>query len=137
RETADHSLPYCVAVTLMDGSVTLDSFDDAHLKNEKLLALVQKIEVKANAELDKKYPEGIPNLIRIHTKRGETLEKEVTFPRGHARNPMPEQEVEAKFRTLAGPLLSEAKIAEILDRCWGLDQQPDVRALLAFFALSS
>src|SRR6202041_244454 len=80
RETADHSLPYCTAVALIEGKVTLESFDDAHLKNEKLLALVQNIEVKANAELNKKYPEGIPNLVRIHLKGGGTLEKEVTFP---------------------------------------------------------
>ena len=26
RETADHSLPYCTAVALVDGDVTLDSF---------------------------------------------------------------------------------------------------------------
>ena len=27
RETADHSLPYCTAVALMDGDVTLEQFD--------------------------------------------------------------------------------------------------------------
>ncbi|HLK55031.1 MAG TPA: MmgE/PrpD family protein, partial [Chthonomonadaceae bacterium] len=135
RETADHSLPYCMAVALTDGRVTLDSFDDAHLHDEKLLALVQKIEVKANAELNKKYPEGIPNLIRIHTRDGRTLEKEVTFPRGHARNPLTDQEVEQKFRTLAAPRLSGAKIEEILDRCWNLDRQANIGPLLALFAM--
>src|SRR5579871_6377896 len=135
RETADHSLPYCVAVALTEGNVTLDSFDDAHLHDEKLLALVQKIEVKANAELNKKYPEGIPNLIRIHTRDGRTLEKEVTFPRGHARNPLTDQEVEQKFRTLAAPRLSGAKIEEILDRCWNLDRQANIGPLLALFAM--
>src|SRR5262249_40236907 len=135
RETADHSLPYCVAVALKEGKVTLESFDDAHLKDESLLALVQKIEVKANAELNTKYPEGIPHLVRVHTKDGRTLEKEVTFPRGHARNPMTDAEVEAKFRTLAEPLLSETKIAEILDRCWNLDKQTNLGDLLRLFAL--
>ncbi|HZT42471.1 MAG TPA: MmgE/PrpD family protein [Chthonomonadaceae bacterium] len=135
RETADHSLPYCVAVALTDGRVTLDSFDDAHLHDEQLLSLVQKIEVKANAELNKKYPEGIPNLIRIHTRSGKTLEKEVTFPRGHARNPLTDQEVEHKFRTLAEPRLSGAKIDEILDRCWNLDKQASIGPLLALFAM--
>lgn len=134
RETADHSLPYCVAVALTEGRVTLESFDDAHLHDEKLLSLVQKIEVKANAELNKKYPEGIPNLIRIRTKGGETLEKEVTFPRGHARNPMTDQEVESKFKTLAAPLLAVATINEVLDRCWNLDRQPSIGPLLQAFA---
>jgi 2-methylcitrate dehydratase len=136
RETADHSLPYCVAVALTDGRVTLDSFDKSHLRNENLLSLVQKIEVKANAELNAKYPEGIPNRLRIRTKSGQTLEKEVTFPRGHARNPMTDAEVESKFRTLAAPLLPEARIAEALDRCWNLEQQADIGALLRLFVVS-
>jgi 2-methylcitrate dehydratase len=133
RETADHSLPYCVAVALIDGKVTLNSFDDAHLADEKLLGLVQKIEVKASAALNDKYPEGIPNLVRIHLRDGGVLEKEVTFPRGHARNPMTDAEVETKFRSLAEPLLSNANIVEILERCWNLDRQTDIRELLRLF----
>jgi 2-methylcitrate dehydratase len=136
RETADHSLPYCVAVALTDGRVTLESFDKSHLRNENLLSLVQKIEVKADAELNAKYPEGIPNRLRIRTKSGRTLEKEVTFPRGHARNPMTDAEVERKFHTLAAPLLPEARIAEALDRCWTLERQADIGALLRLFVVS-
>lgn len=135
RETADHSLPYCVAVALTDGKVTLDSFDDAHLRDENLIALIQKIEVKPNAELNKKYPEGIPNLLRIRTRSGATLEKEVTFPRGHARNPMTDAEVEEKFRALAEPLLPPARIAEILDRCWYLERQTNLGELLSLFVV--
>ena len=133
RETADHSLPYCVAVALVDGAVTLSSFDDAHLGNEALIGLVQKIEVKANAELDKKYPDGIPNLIRIQTTDGRTLEHEVTYPRGHAGNPMTDAEVEAKFRSMAGPTLAESTIVEALDRCWKLEEQTDIGELLRLF----
>jgi 2-methylcitrate dehydratase len=131
RETADHSLPYCVAVALVDGKVTLDSFDDAHLRDENLLSLVKRIEVKASAELNAKYPDGIPNLVRLHLRGGDVLEKEVTYPRGHAHNPMTDAEVEAKFRSLAEPLLPEPRIAEILDRCWNLDRQDEVTTLLS------
>jgi 2-methylcitrate dehydratase len=133
RETADHSLPYCVAVALVDGKVTLASFDDDHLRDEALLGLVQKIEVKANPTLDMKYPDGIPNLIRIHTKDGRVLEHEVTYPRGHAGNPMTDAEVESKFRALAEPLLGASRISEILDRCWKLDEQSNIGELLALF----
>ena len=31
RETADHSLPYCISVALLDGKVTNESFADARL----------------------------------------------------------------------------------------------------------
>ncbi len=136
RETADHSLPYCVVVALVEGRVTRDSFDAAHLNDPHLHALLQKTEVRANAELNQKYPEGIPNLVRIHTRDGRTLEKEVTFPRGHARNPMRDQEVEAKFRSMAEPLLSTAQIAEVLDRCWNLDSQAEIGPLMRALAIT-
>jgi 2-methylcitrate dehydratase len=97
---------------------------------------VQKIEVTANADLNAKYPEGIPNRVRIQLRNGRFLEKEVTFPRGHAHNPMTDLEVETKFRLLAEPLLSEARIQEILDRCWNLDKQMDIGELLGLFEVS-
>ncbi len=58
----------------------------------------------------------------------------MTFPRGHARNPMTDQEVEHKFRTLTEPLLKLNKIDEILDRCWNLEKQDSIGLLLAAFA---
>ena len=40
KETADDSLPYIVAVSLMDGEITVQRFDKSHLQNPKLLELV-------------------------------------------------------------------------------------------------
>ena len=61
RETADHSLPYCTAVALDDGDVTLESFSDERLRDETLLALVAKIKIHRDAALTARYPRGIPN----------------------------------------------------------------------------
>lgn len=133
RETADHSLPYCVAAALTDGRVTLDTFSDERLQDKKLIALVQKVKVQADAKLNKRYPEGIPNRITVKTKGGKSFDKEVIFPRGHAQNPMTDQEVESKFRILAEPLLPATRISEILDRCWNLDKQTEIGTLLRLF----
>lgn len=136
RETADHSLPYCVAVALIDGKVTLESFDNSHLGSAMLSALVQKIEVRASDDLNLKYPEGIPNRVRIRMRDGTELENEVTFPRGHARNPMTDSEVVSKFRSLAEPILAESDISEILDRCWNLEHEMEIGELLGLLAIS-
>src|SRR3954469_4195443 len=45
RETADHSLPYCTAVALIDGDVTLAQFDPQRFADPALLALVAKVQV--------------------------------------------------------------------------------------------
>ena len=136
RETADHSLPYCVVAALIDGKITQDSFDSAHLNDPKLLALLAKSTVEADAKLNLRYPEGIPNRVTILLQDGQTLEKEVIFPRGHANNPMSDQEVEAKFRSQAEPMLAPERVSEIIDRCWNLDQQTSIQSLLALLEVS-
>src|SRR5438105_5529121 len=65
RETADHSLPYCTAVALADGEVTLAQFDPKRFTDPALLALVAKVKVPRDAALSSRYPEGIPNRITV------------------------------------------------------------------------
>ncbi len=135
RETADHSMPYCVAVALIDGQVDLEQFDDAHLANPQISQLIQKIRMHRNAELTKLYPEGIPNLLKITLKDGRVLSKQVTYPRGHAQNPMTDKEVEDKFRRLASRVLSKSQIDYVLDELWHLDEQDEIGSILEAFAV--
>lgn len=70
--------------------------------------MVSRITVRHDTAMDARYPEGIPNRITLHLKDGRTLTEENTFPRGHARNPMSDEEVEAKFYVLTEWALSRA-----------------------------
>lgn len=122
RETADHSLPYCTAVALVDGDVTLAQFADARLKDEALLDLVAKVKVHRDAGLSARYPRGIPNRITVTMKDGKQHVCEVEFPRGHAQNPMTDAEVERKFRTVVEPRYGKPKADQVLAACWDLDK---------------
>ena len=55
REMADHSIPYVVAAALIDGGVTLRSFDQAHLNDTQLRELLPRIEVLANDEFTRAH----------------------------------------------------------------------------------
>lgn len=135
RETADHSMPYCIAAALLDGQIWLEQFDDAHLNDPRIREMIQKIKVHRDSELSKLYPKGIPNRLRIKTSDGQTYEKLVTYPRGHAENPMTDQEVEQKFIKLCSPVLSQAQIDFILPRLWTLEQMTDISIILEAFAV--
>lgn len=135
RETADHSLPYCVAVALMDGKVWLDQFAETRFRDEELLSLIAKIHVERNDELSARYPEGIPNRITVTTKSGARYTHEVTYPRGHAGNPMTDAEVETKFHALADPVLPAARISEALDRLWNLDREQEIGKVLKLLSV--
>ena len=57
RETADHSLPYCTAVALVDGDVTLDELSTSALwPTRTLLALGHKIKIHRDAAVQARYP---------------------------------------------------------------------------------
>src|SRR5690606_15184623 len=45
RETADHSLPYILARTLVDGTIDLKAFDEPAYKDPSLRPLMAKIHV--------------------------------------------------------------------------------------------
>ncbi|MGF1580429.1 MAG: MmgE/PrpD family protein [Gemmataceae bacterium] len=135
RETADHSLPYCTAVALVDGDVTLEQFSPERLADEKLLDLVAKVTIHRDAEINKGYPEGIPNRITITMDDGAQHIKEVSYPRGHARNPMTDEEVEKKFRTMAEPRYGKDKADAILQACWNLDELSKAGELLSLLDL--
>jgi 2-methylcitrate dehydratase len=122
RETADHSLPYCTAVALADGRVTLAQFDPKRFTEPALLELVAKVKVHRDKALSARYPRGIPNRITITQKDGRQFVREVEFPRGHSENPMTDAEVEAKFRTLVEPRYGKRTADGILATCWDLEK---------------
>lgn len=122
RETADHSLPYCTAVALADGDVTLAQFDPQRFADPALLDLVAKVKVHRDAALSARYPNGIPNRITVTLTDGRKLVREVEFPRGHAHNPMTDAEVEHKFRTLVEPRYGKERAGGVLRACWELEK---------------
>jgi 2-methylcitrate dehydratase len=101
RETADHSFPYCVAVALKDGEVTLRSFGEKRLRDTALRELMKKIRVVREPDFVERYPAAMPTRITVRTREGKSYTRQKDLPLGHPGNPMSDQEVEAKFRQLA------------------------------------
>jgi 2-methylcitrate dehydratase len=122
RETADHSLPYCTAVALADGEVTLAQFDPKRFRDQALLKLVAKVKLHRDAALNRRYPKGIPNKVVVTLKNGKKITSLVEFPRGHALNPMTDAEVEIKFRSLVEPRYGKTKADKTLALCWDLER---------------
>ena len=121
RETADHSMPYCVAAALTDGDVTLESFTDKRINDPALRSLISRIAMHRDAELTRGYPKGIPNRIRVQMCGGKEWVEEVRFPRGHAENPMTDDEVRKKYSSLAGAPPLARQIAGGNRQVWKLE----------------
>lgn len=136
RETADHSLPYCVAVALQDGEVGMEQFSERRIADPALLDLLSRVEVRADAELSSRYPAGTPNRVVVTTTAGRSTAREVEFPRGHPGNPMTDAELEGKFERLARGKISARRQEKVLGRLWALEAESDLGSLLALFGQS-
>ncbi len=135
RETADHSMFYCCAAALIDGDVTLDTFKLERLTDPELLDLIDKTKIVEDAELNKGYPKGIPNDIHITCTDGTKVDKRVDFPRGHAENPMTDDEVVAKFHRMADGVITKETADRIIEQAWKLDEMNDLTPLFSFEVL--
>jgi 2-methylcitrate dehydratase len=138
RETADHSAPYNVAVTLMEGTVTPRSFNDAHLWNPDLRALMQKIEVIENEEFTKAY-ERLPvehrTRVTVVTNSGERLVGETGGGSDDMAAHMSDAQIEEKFRGLTEDVLGTKQVNGILDSLWHLEDMKSVVAIPQVFIL--
>jgi 2-methylcitrate dehydratase len=123
RETADHSLQYIVVAALLDGEVTSGTFEPDRFRDPRTLDILkERVTVREDPELSAGYPEGIPNRITVTTTGGDREVREVRHPRGHARNPMTDEEVVAKYRTNVEGRLDADRMAAIERLVWDLEQ---------------
>ena len=81
--------PYCTAVALADGQVTLAQFDPKRFTDPALLDLVAKVHVHRDAVLNERYPQGIPNRVTVTLADEETKDLLSCTIRAAARSAAP------------------------------------------------
>ena len=124
KEAADHSIPYLVAVTLMDGQVTPHSYNDAHLWNPQLRALMQKIKLVENEEFTRAYervPQENHTRVTVTTNSGEQSVGATGGAHGDLSAPNTNKQIDDKFRGLTEDLLGTQRVDAILTRLWHLE----------------
>jgi 2-methylcitrate dehydratase len=130
RETADHSIPYVVAVAFSDGAVTPSSFTPDRVRDPALRPLMQRINLKEAQELTQQFPEAQASRMEVVTKSGERFVEQVSHPKGHRQNPLTDGELEDKFCSLAGAVLTLDQCRRALDMLWDLERVEDIGPVL-------
>ena len=130
KESADHSLPYCIAAALAEGRVTPLEFTEEKLRDERLRAQMAKVKVVANEEFERAFPAKQCTRVTITTANGRQLAHAIDVPKGDPRDPMTEDDLDVKFNALAGPVMT-AGGRDLLKRAiFGLETCDDVAQLM-------
>jgi 2-methylcitrate dehydratase len=127
RETADHSIPYLVAVALADGEVTPAQFTDQRIADPAIQALLPRISVREDESMTKAFPGALSAHISA-VVGGQKFEALVPNAKGHEMNPMSDAEIETKFKSLARGVLPTARVDSVLSRLWAFEEEPSVSA---------
>lgn len=137
RETADHSLPYCTVVALVDGEVTAAQFSPERLADPALLDLVKRTTVVEDPKLSAEYPSAIPNRVRVTLTDGRVLESTVRHPPGHDKNPLNDAQLRQKFDGLIVPVLGAGRAWEIWERVSRLESDAKPHEAIGLLAIES
>ncbi|MFC7225502.1 MmgE/PrpD family protein [Halalkalicoccus sp. GCM10025322] len=132
RETADHSIPYSVAIGIVDGEVTPRQFEQDRLRGSDVHAIMEKVTVTADEELDA-YREDNPRHIPSRTTiivNGIEYTSRINAPLGHADRPMTDEQLESKVRSLCDGLLSNKQVDEAIELTGSLPDLETVDPIL-------
>lgn len=137
RESADHSLPYLMAVALTDGPVTMDSFAPARVQDPGLRPLMKLIRVHDDKEMTERYARTNEpaSRIDIRLRDGTRITETVTNFRGHFRNRMSDEEVRFKFDSMIGHVLPETDARAFSKALWDLEVLTSVSEITRYMKL--
>lgn len=129
RETADHSLPVCAAMALLDGKLTAGQFEADRWAVPEVATLVKKIKVTPSNEFEQRYPSGRPARMHVRLTSGETLTEFLDAPSGDVSRPLGESGIENKFLMNAEEVLGKQRANEIVQCVRQLDRLGNVAEL--------
>lgn len=97
--SAKMSTPYSTTVALIYGKAGLQEFGEDVMNNPTVAALTKKVEVVANEEYSRIFPEKQTAVLSI-VANGKTYSERVDFPKGEPENPMSEEEFKTRYDAL-------------------------------------
>jgi 2-methylcitrate dehydratase PrpD len=121
---AQYSIPFCVALSVYYDPTDPESFDEKRLKDKKILAMMRKVRLKVDHEIEQKgWDRAARVTVRLGTKKHHGL---VIHFKGTPKNPMSNLEVAEKARKLVRRLLSESQCEHLVESVDNLENVDDV-----------
>ena len=129
--SAQYSLPYAVAATLLLEPQDPRSFSEANMTRPDVLAVMDKVTGTADAELDRLLPAKYPGGVRFRLKDGRVVARTLFDSVGTPERPLDREGIATKFRTLTAGCADTRLQEKIVDAVFALEQDDGVVRLTA------
>jgi 2-methylcitrate dehydratase PrpD len=112
---------------LIRGRAGLEEFTDEAIHDPSVLALAKKVRYELDPTID--YPRHFSGHVKIGMADGSVLEENQAHPRGGFEDPLPPEEIEAKFRANASLRLPPERADQIIEAVARLEELPIITSL--------
>jgi len=129
---AQMSIPFAVAVALVEGKVGIDHFSASARSRADLQELMDKVEVSATADCETDYPRMRPARVILDLASGGKRSLRVDYPLGEPDNPLSDRELEQKFHNICDPVAGSEASRRIIQAVWRLSDMNELYATLRF-----
>ena len=127
--SAQFSIPYVVAVCLVDGELGPRQLTEKRIADPALLDLAARVMVTTDEELNKRYPEKTSSRVEILFKDGRRLSRQVDDPKGDPRDPLDAAALTQKVKQFAGDR-NEQQLDDVIAGILDLETITDLTHLL-------
>ncbi|WUI01297.1 MmgE/PrpD family protein [Spirillospora sp. NBC_00431] len=109
---ARFSLPFALALTVVDGALTVDGFRPERLTDPAVLDIARRVDYEVTEYAE--YPAAFPGGIRIEMDDGTRHEEHLRHNVGSPGNPMSPDDIAAKFRDCTRAMTGADRLLDAL-----------------------
>jgi 2-methylcitrate dehydratase PrpD len=131
---AHFSIPYCVAVALMDGALTPRQLWKARVRDPRVHELAARVKLTEDPAMSAAYPAKWPVELSLRLRSGETITRRLDEVKWSPERPPRFQEIADKFRMCAEPLIGRARSEKTIALIGGLGPNDRLAPLAALIA---
>ncbi|MBR1175325.1 MmgE/PrpD family protein [Bradyrhizobium sp. KB893862 SZCCT0404] len=135
-ETADHSLPFVVVRTLLDGQLSVHSYSEKAISDPEAVALLNETTVVEDAALTAMTPAKAPNRITVTLDDGRILSEQRDDLPGFPGHPVQRSDIEEKFENNVGDVWPADQRRRVLEMAWSLEEHSDVGSFMQGLAIT-
>lgn len=123
KDQADHSIPYAVAVSIIDDDLYPEQYRPQRIRRDDVQRLLRKVTTNHNEEYDKFYPSKLSCKLTVGLNGGQRKTIEKQDWEGMFSRPMSVEKLNQKFRRITSSLIDQETQDEIIDAVLNLDKK--------------